>query len=186
MEVSEDVIQFLRDQAWAQVESNRLLAEKLALERATLEIKQRELDLIDKDLELKRVAENRRDARLAEVLARYANQGEQVAGLVKTGWPIDSIMREGFEAFSDEVRVIKRGLYALLSRDGGDIQKVKLELRSEFDQEETQKLIIKQRRNLAKLREREAKSAGQAPVELLNQIEDVQAEIDRLSGQLAP
>ena len=91
-----------------------------------------------------------------------------MTGWVKAKDAKDSIMREGFEAFSEEIRVIKQGLYALLSRDGGQIEMVKKKLRDEFDEEEVQLLLITQKRNLAKLQQREAKSGGQAELKLLN------------------
>lgn len=186
MEVSDEIIEFLRAQTSAQVEANKIKADEIALERAKVEQRQQELHLADKKLDLNRQIENRRDGRLSEVIARYADLGEQVAAVVKNGNIADVILREAFEEFSGEIRIIKRGLYALLSRDGVAVAKVKVELRAEFDQEETQELLIQQQRNLHKLRELEAKSAGQAPISLLNQIEDVQTEIQRLQAQLLP
>jgi hypothetical protein len=186
VEVSEETIEFLRKQAWAQVEANQLKQDELAVERAKVEAHMLDLHLADKELELKRQIESRRDGRLAEVIARYADLGEQVTGLVETGRIADVIMREGFEEFSGEVRIIKRGLYALLSRDGGEIQKVKQELRAEFEREEIQELLIKHRRTLQKLKEQQASFGLMAPVHLLTQIEDTEREIQRLQEQLSP
>jgi hypothetical protein len=167
-----------------QAEGNQLKTLELEIERAKVEAQQRELDLKEKEVERERQTENARSARFVEVIDRYANLGEQVAGLIQEKSISDSILREGLEAFSGEVRIIKRGLYALLSRDGGEIQKVKQELRAEFDREEVQELLIRQRRNLAKLKQREAKYGGNAPLEIQNQIEDVEAEILRLETKL--
>lgn len=168
-----------------QGEANQLKVAELAVERAKVEAAQRELELKEKEIERERQAENARNARFVEVIDRYANLGEQVAGLIQEKSISDSILREGLEAFSGEVRIIKRGLYALLSRDGGEIQKVKQELRAEFDREETQELLIRQRRNWQKLKQREAKFGGNAPLELLNQIEDIETEIETLETRLA-
>lgn len=174
-----------------QAEANQLKAAELSVEQAKseahqreLDLKQRELDLKEQEIERQRQAENARNARFVEVLDRYANLGEQVTGRMQSDEAADAIRREGFEEFSAEVKIIKRGLYALLSRDGGEIQKVKQKLKAEFDREEAQELLIQQRRNLAKLKQREAKFGGQAPLDLLNQIEYVEAEIERLEAEL--
>lgn len=181
---NEEVLEVLRQQATAQVEANQLKAEELAVERAKIAAQQRELDLKEQESKRQQQAENTRNARFVEVIDRYANLGEQVAGLLLEKSISDSILREGLEAFSAEVKIIKRGLYALLSRDGGEIQKAKQKLKAEFDREEMQELLIQQRRNLAKLKQRESKFGGQAPLDLLNQIEDVEAEIERLETEL--
>lgn len=184
VEVSEETMQFMRKQAWAQIEANQLKQDELAVERAKVEAAQMDLRLKDKDLELKRQIENRRDGRFAEVLARYANLAEQLTGLIENGNISDIIMREGFEEFSAEVKLIKQGLYALLGRDGAEIQRVRAELKYEFDQEETQLLLIKQRRNLRKLKEQEANFGIQVPLYLLNDIEAVESQIVNLQQQL--
>lgn len=184
VEIAEETIEFLRKQAWAQVEANQIRQDELALERAKVESAQLDLNLKGKEIELKRQIENRRDARLSEVIARYAQLGEQVTGLVEAGNIADMIMREAFEEFSGEIRIIKRGLYALLSRDGGEIHKARQQLKAEFDREEVQELLIQHRRNMHKLKEREAQFGGHAPLDLLNQIEHTEAEIGRLQEQL--
>lgn len=184
VEVSEDTLEFLRKQAWAQIESNQLRADELAVERGKLDAIQLDLKLRDRDMEIKRQIENRRDARLAETISRYSELGEQVRGLVDAEQIANEILREGVEAFSAEIRIIKRGLYALLSRDGSEIKAVKQELQAEFEREKIQELLIKQRRNLYKLKQQHAEFGLAAPVHLLNQIEDTEREIERLQEQL--
>lgn len=184
VEVSEETMEFMRKAAWAQIEANQLKQDELSLKRSQDETQKLELHLADKQIALERLVENRRDSRLAEVLARYANLAEQLTGLIENGNISDIIMREGFEEFSAEVKLIKQGLYALLGRDGAEIQRVRAELKHEFDQEETQILLIKQRRNLRKLKEQEANFGIQVPLYLLNDIEGIESQIVILQEQL--
>lgn len=185
MDISNEALEALRKQAEAHLEANRLEKERLEVERQAIEVRQRELSLQEREIELRRQAEIRRDGRLSEVIGRYANLGEQVTGLIEAKNVSDSILREGLEAFSAEIKIIKRGLYAMLSRDTDETKRARRALKSEFEREETQDLLIKQRRNLAKLKQREAGYGSlNVPLELQNQIEATEAEVLRLEDLL--
>jgi hypothetical protein len=185
-ELSDETVEFLRNEAWGNIAATQLRQDELALAIAQNETRQNELELADKQVALARLVENRRDSRLSEVLSRYANLAEQLTGLIENGQVSDIIMREGFEEFSAEVKIIKQGLFALLGRDGADMQRVRSQLKQEFAHEETQVLLIKQRRNLQKLKEQEANFGMQAPLYILNDIEQVEAQILLLQEKLLP
>lgn len=138
-----------------------------------------------------RAAEQARVARLDEIVNRYANGAEANRELITVVSELtkhvkrllrltekhtlgNAAMREWMEEFSQEIAEIKYCLLLSLSDNPDDLKQIKDQLK--------RSLLMQQYQNLNTLKLREAKAGASAPLDLLNQIRDIESEIQRLEG----
>lgn len=170
------------------------LHEQVQAELATKASYDKQAELYQQSLqatEKLRQAEQARVRRLDEIVERYANLGERnkdteqllVITLERTSKLIeafeksvlnDASSREWHEDFAQEITEIKYILLLMLSGNKSEKEVVKKRLQQELLQQHYQNLDI--------LKLQEAKYGMQPPLNLLNQIEDIENEIARLEG----
>lgn len=172
MDFDPELLKSLRDQVEAQI-------------RTEAEIKRQ----ADETTRLRR-SEQAKVAMLTDIVERYANLGEQVAGLVRVTMG-QQVSLSGLVETLDEIRLqleeVKRLTLLLVGAlaPKRDIQKF-LEQADEVGQEMSLKRqIISQRRNLQAWEEKAALYGPlDAPVSLAHQIEEARLEIERLEQEL--
>jgi hypothetical protein len=173
MDIDENVIDALREKIRVEDEANRLKSDELDLARRQM------------------VAAERKQATLDAIFSRYANLGEQIASIwafVQAQPARDEIFREFLDTLSEHVDLlsaelerIERVLILLLTEHANDEKEIaKSELRQAGQGRENRRLLAQYRKNLQRLREREARAGDNASLELLNQIEEMEAKIARL------
>lgn len=125
-----------------------------------------------------------------DILERFARQGEVLDGIPMRLDALDATMQEWFE---ESARVIETRLarieeLLLLERSGhGDSKRAETlrgQVEREHDNTHLRRLLIQERKNLQRFREREARYGGDAPVDLLNRIEETETRIERLEEEL--
>lgn len=123
------------------------------------------------------------------LLERDARRGEVLDGVELRLEAMTAIMQELITEVSklanDQQRI---EALLLLERTGhGESDRagaIRQEIQQEHDDIHLRKLLLQQQRNLERLKEREARYGGNAPLDLLNQIEEVQAAIDKIKNEL--
>ena len=124
-----------------------------------------------------------------ELLERDARRGEVLDGVELRLEAMTAIMQELIAEVSklanDQQRI---EALLLLERTGhGNSDRagvIRQEIQREHDDTHLRRLLLQQQRNLERLKEREARYGGNAPLDVLNQIEEVQAAIDRIKSEI--
>ena len=168
------------------------LHEQVQAELATKASYDKQAELYQQSLqatEKLRQAEQARVRRLDEIVERYANQGERnkdteqllIMVLDRSSKLIEvfeksvlneSASREWLEEFSEQITEIKYILLLILS--GNSEQKEQMKKRLQQD------LLSQHYKNLNTLKLQSAKFGMRPPLDLLNQIEDIENEVARL------
>lgn len=162
------------------------LREKIRVEDTANRLKQQELTLL-----------KRRQAVFDAVFERYAGLGERASSLIALIERVISeidlqgdALREYFDDLADRLQELAdrldlhgHVLILLLTEQAGSEKQAAIEsLWLIQERREREKILERYRANLQRLREREARyGAGNAPVALLNEIEETEQKIDELS-----
>lgn len=161
-------------------------AEQNRLERVLVEQKQKELDLKDKQLAIEREVENRREARLNEILQRLIRSDEQMQNYVSKLVTVDDSFGETVQrvidtqrAFRDTLLDCLRALHVILSRNPDDQRQTKPLINSQIE-------LLQYQDNLDKLRLDAARHGPlDVPVKLQNEIERTEERIEELLTRIA-
>lgn len=124
-----------------------------------------------------------------DILERYARQGEVIDGVELRIEALTAVIQEAIEEIAKLEDKLQRVEALLLldytgHRQSNRADVIRGEIQKEHDDAHLRKLLLQQQHNLETLREREARYAGNAPLDLLNQIEQVQAAIDKIKSEL--
>lgn len=161
-------------------------AEENRLERLIVDQKQRELELQDKQLAMEREVENRREARLNEILQRLVRSDEQMQGYVNKLVTTDDVFGETVQrvidtqrAFRDTLLDCLRALHVILSRNPDDLRQTRPLINSQIE-------LLQYQDNLDKLRLDAARYGSlDVPLKLQNEIERTEKRIEELTARIA-
>lgn len=126
-----------------------------------------------------------------DILERFARQGEVLDGIPVRLDALDATIQEWFDEAARiiETRLSKIEELLLLERSGhggsARAEAVRAEIEREHDNAHLRRLLIQERKNLQKFREREARYGSlDAPISLINRIEETELRIEKLEGEL--
>ena len=127
------------------------------------------------------------------LLERFARQGEVLDGTHPRLDSLEKVMSEWVEEsgrnadrIDDSLTQIKQVLLLILGRQEHTPAGRKMFDTLQMDQDKMHlvRMLATQTKNLQRLREREARYGGNAPVDLLNQIEETEAAISHIKEEL--
>lgn len=121
-----------------------------------------------------------------DLVERYAHLAEVSAGVFDRLNALEGYIREFFEEASQRLDDIETLL--LLERTGhgksAKAKAVRERMQTTQDRESLKRMLNQQTKNLNRLREKQAWYGGTAPLDLLNQIDDVEESIRRIEKEL--
>lgn len=175
----------------AQNKANLLKEEELRLKAESLKVEQDKIDLERQNKALQREALNRAEIRLQEVLQRYVGLAERVEILISYATKNlfkDDAFRDILAALSEKFEVFERAIMlALMDKlDSPHVQKEASDIVDKLGQSlnkaSKQRQLSLYYKNLNRLEERRAE--GDENIELLNRIDAMKENIERLELEL--
>lgn len=125
-----------------------------------------------------------------DLLERYQRLNEVVDTVDLRLDSLEQTLSEWFEKTSELIEARTQRMEELLllyasGRGRSDrAEELREDIRTEHDQTHLRRLLVRQKKNLQRYREREAEYAGEAPVFVLNKIEELEASITTIRKEL--